>query len=310
MVWGNWFYSPVQVENLSNIKFIINNGDYLIALKEDGTVWIKGFFSDKPVQVTNLNNVKNIASGCSHTVFLKEDGTVWTWGGNGYGQLGNGTNDDSYDTPVQAINLHSIKYIASGCGHAAAIKEDGTVWTWGYNYYGQLGDNTRNNSNIPAQITNINNVMNIAAGREHTVVLKENGTVWAWGGYEYGQLGDGYNNKKSVKPVQISGLNNVKNIDAGYDYTLALLEEGTVWAWGSNGHEQLGNGGLYNTHEPVQINNLSEIKNISANYCHTLALKEDDTVWAWGTNSYGQLNLEDAYRVETPVQVTNVSKPF
>jgi len=102
----------------------------------------------------------------------------------------------------------------------------------------------------------------------------------------------------------------VPSIVAGDIHTVALMEDGTVWAWGHNYQGELGDGSTKNKYTPVQVKNLSNVKQITAGDSHTVALKEDGTVWAWGTNSYGQLNLEDAYRVETPVQVTNVSKPF
>ncbi|BBO18213.1 conserved hypothetical protein [Candidatus Brocadia pituitae] len=121
--------------------------------------------------------------------------------------------------------------ISGGAFHTIALKSDGTVWAWGSNFWGQLGDGTNNYSNYRVQVVGLSDVIAIAAGSEHNVALKSDGTVWAWGENKYGQLGDGTNTDRNT-PVQVSGLNDVAAIAAGWWFTTALRSDGTVWEWG------------------------------------------------------------------------------
>ena len=121
---------------------------------------------------------------------MKSDGTVWSWGYNNKGQIGNGTITVNELSPVQATGLTGVVSVAAGYEHTVALKSDGTVWTWGYNNYGQLGDGTTTDESSPVQVSGLTGVIAIAAGYEHTVALKSDGTVWAWGYNTYGQLGD------------------------------------------------------------------------------------------------------------------------
>ncbi|MBI5238810.1 MAG: hypothetical protein HY887_10405, partial [Deltaproteobacteria bacterium] len=131
--------------------------------------------------------------------------------------------------------------IAGGWYHTIALKNDGTVWTWGWNYYGQLGDGTTTDRLTPVQVSGLTNVTAIASVYDHTIALKNDGTVWTWGANWYGQLGDGTTTNKSA-PVQVSGLTSVTAIAGGNKHTIALKNDGTVWAWGANWAGQLGDG--------------------------------------------------------------------
>ena len=131
----------------------------------------------------------------------------------------------------------------------------------------------------------LTDVTAISAGVFNTVALKNDGTVWAWGLNSSGQLGDG-TTTDSYTPVQVSGLTGVRAISAGFvSHAVALKNDGTVWAWGSNGYGQLGDGTTTDSYTPVQVSDLTGITAISAGESHTVALKNDGTVWAWGCNS-------------------------
>ena len=195
---------------------------------------------------------------------------------------------------LEGIDAIGFNFSAAGKGrvgattHTLYLKNDGTVWAWGNNSNGQLGNGTITQSATPVQINGLSSVVAVAAGYAHTVALKSDGTVWAWGNNSNGQLGNGTTTDNGI-PAQISGLSSVATIAAGYAHTIALKSDGTVWAWGNNSNGQLGNGTTTDSGIPVQITGLSGAAAIAAGYAHTVALMSDGTVWAWGNNSNGQL---------------------
>ncbi len=313
--------TPIQVTALTDVQAISAGGWHSLALMEDGTVWAwganrrgqlgDGSTSDKhtPVRVSGLTNVQAISAGAMHSLALKEDGTVWAWGANWTGQLGDGTggNRDDYSSfPVQVIGLTNVQAISAGDGHSLAIKVDGTNWAWGWNDSGQLGDGTKEDKNTPVQITSLMELQTISAGGLHSSALKGDRTVWAWGGNWFGQLGDGTTNSSDT-PVQVKGLTNVQAISAGgfadiQDHSLALKDDGTVWAWGGNEYGQIGDGTTNSNDTPVQLSSLTNVQAISAGGLHSLALKEDGTVWAWGQGDTGQLGDGTTDNSNTPVR--------
>jgi alpha-tubulin suppressor-like RCC1 family protein len=196
--------------------------------------------------------------------------------------------------------------IAAGYYHSLAIKEDGSVWAWGYNGHGELGDGTTKHKRSPVQVSGLSQVTKIAAGLYHSLALKEDGSVWAWGYNGHGELGDGTTTNKS-SPVQVSGLSQVTRIAAGYYHSLALKEDGSVWAWGYNGHGELGDRTTTNKSSPVQVSGLSQVTMIAVGYHHSMALKNDGTVWAWGYNNYGNLGNGTTTNTTSPVQVSGLS---
>jgi 6-phosphogluconolactonase (cycloisomerase 2 family)/alpha-tubulin suppressor-like RCC1 family protein/fibronectin type 3 domain-containing protein len=248
--------------------------------------------------------------GDQFSIALKNDGTVGAWGSNSSGQLGDGTTTQGL-TPVQASGLNGVTAVTAGDYHSIALKNDATLWGWGNNGYGQLGDGTTTNRNIPVQVNGLSGVTSFAAGLYHTLAVKNDSTVWAWGYNTTGQLGDGTTIDHST-PVQVlSGLSGVAAVTAGYQYSIALKNDGTVWGWGYNSYGQLGDGTFTTRTTPVQVNTVSGITAIAAggaNESYTVALKNDGTVWAWGNNSYGQLgDGSTTTNRSTPVQASGLS---
>ena len=179
----------------------------------------------------------------------------------------------------------------SGQNHALARKSDGTVWTWGANGNGQLGNNSTTNSALPVQVSGLSGVVAVTAGESSSFALKSDGTVWAWGNNGNGQLGDNSTTQRLV-PVQVTGLSGVSAIAAGRYHVAALKTDGTVWAWGYNCDGQLGNGTTSScgSANPVPVQSaISGVVALSAGAYYVQALKTDGTVWAWGYNSSGQL---------------------
>ncbi|WP_165972067.1 S-layer homology domain-containing protein [Paenibacillus piri] len=313
---------PACTSNFTTKPMVAGGGDHTVALKSDGTVWAWGNnYSGKlgdgsninrasPVQVSGLCGVVAITAGWWHNAALKNDGTVWIWGNNQYGQLGNGTNTASF-VPVQVNALSEVAAIAAGSFHTVALKNDGTVWTWGNNYSGELGYKTNPaNGTVgynpkPLQVSGLIDVKAIAAGfgvgdtSGYTAALKNDGTVWTWGSNRYAQLGYGtnrYNNTPNYTPEQVPDVSGVDSIALGAIHAVVLKNDGAVWAWGSNGSGQLGDGTTTSGLSPVKVlislnpkQELSGVVSIAATGEHTMALLNDGTVRTWGKNDDGQL---------------------
>lgn len=275
--------TPVQVSGLSDIVQVSGGNLHSLALKSDGTVWAWGdngygqlgdgtsMLQSVPVQVTGLTGVVQISAGLDHSLALKSDGTVWSWGACKYGQLGDGT-DVNKNTPVQALGkLKDVVQIVAGGYHSLALKSDGTVKAWGWNYYGQLGVGNNNPKKLPTTVLGLTGGISLGGGYYHSFALKSDGTLWAWGENYFGQLGDGTNTRKNA-PVQISGLTGIVQITGGANHSLGLKSDGTVWAWGYNADGELGEGSNTHTNTPLQAALLTGQTYISAGGYHSLSM--------------------------------------
>jgi alpha-tubulin suppressor-like RCC1 family protein len=281
---------PIPVKELSGALAVAGGGIHSLVIKPDGTVWACGHnaegqlgdgtnnFNPNPVQALGLTGVIAIAAGGTHSLALKADGTVWAWGLNTEGQLGDGTNTNR-NAPVQVLGLAGVVAIAAGGAavvgageHSLALKSDGTVWAWGRNVEGQLGDGTNTNHNTPVQVSGLADVVAISAGGSHNMALKSGGGVWTWGRNIEGQLGDGTDANHNT-PVQVAGLLDIIAIDAGDLHSLALKPDGSVWAWGLNSLGQLGNGSIGGqVNVPGQVIQLRGAVRITAGSRHNIVI--------------------------------------
>ncbi|MDN4071386.1 S-layer homology domain-containing protein [Paenibacillus vini] len=261
-----------------------------------------------PGIVTDLDQIMEIDSGVRSSMALRADGTVWTWGMNENGQLGIGTFvNTAVPTKVTALEGTRITAISGRLGyHSMALAEDGTVWTWGENDSGELGDGTKTLRNVPVQVQGLDQVAAIAAGGYYSLALKEDGTVWAWGTNQNGELGDGTFADKLL-PVQVSGLSDVSLIAVGGSHSLAVKQDGTVWAWGSNRQGELGDGTITNRSKPVKVLNLENIVDIAGGGYHSLALDADGNVWSWGLGNYGQLGRTGTASDRVPARISDLT---
>jgi alpha-tubulin suppressor-like RCC1 family protein/Leucine-rich repeat (LRR) protein len=202
-----------------------------------------------------------------------------------------------------STNAQCWKTAVAGYSHTVAIRNDGTLWTWGNNDQGQLGNSTPAAINIPTKMGTANNWKTAAAGWGHTVALKTDGTLWAWGYGGLGQLGNGSNNTNFNLPQQIGTANDWQTITVGHGHTVALKNDGTLWAWGNNFSGQLGNGTSFDRNTPTKIGSDSNWLSIATGMHHTIALKKDGTLWAWGKNTYGTLGDGTITNNRTPKQI-------
>lgn len=251
--------------------------------------------SGVPQQVGTINNVRSIAAGYYHGMAIKNDSTVWTWGGNQFGQLGDGSNTNK-GTPAQVAGLSGIKAVSGGQAgfHSLALKANGTVYSWGKNTEGQLGiASPTSGINTPTLVPGLTGIVAIAGGEYHSIALKNDGTVWSWGRNVEGQLGNGTQGASSYSstPVQATGVSSIIAIAGGRYWSAALRSDGTIWTWGQNQYAQLGNGTQGPTSfstTAVQVAGITGVRAIAASAFHGLALLNDSTVRAWGRNSDGQ----------------------
>jgi hypothetical protein len=177
---------------------------------------------------------------------------VWSWGYNYDGELGIGTSgpNANYGVATLITDGYNASHIAASGTHAAMLKRDGTVWGWGYNQFGQVGDGTTTSRSVPVLVSGLSGISDIAVGAIHTLAMKPDGTVWAWGntsGYAGGPV-----------PMQVN-IDHVVSIAGGFSHSLALKSDGTVWAWGINSYGELGNGDTMQVFDPIRVKNLAGV---------------------------------------------------
>jgi len=204
---------------------------------------------------------------------------------NTYGQLGNGT----FNAPTSTTTIYQVgsdtNWVAGACGadHNLAIKTDRTLWAWGRNHKGQLGDGTLVNKNVPTQVGTATNWKQFDGGGAFSMAIKTDGTLWGWGDNSQGQLGDSTTIDK-ITPVQIGTANDWLAVTCGNEFVLALKTDSTLWAWGDNAYGQLGDGTTTDKLTPVQIGADKWIQ-IAAGFEISIGMKSDSLPYKWGNGA-------------------------
>ncbi len=294
-VWA-WDVSEMARIGTDNDWAILSaGGAHLVMLKTDGSLWIwDGLFT----QVGSDSDWLTVAAGGQHTVALKTDGSVWAWGNNQYGQCGFDTGGSFVDQPTRVGSDNDWTAIAAGgdggggafyVGHTVALKADGSLWAWGQNDYGELGDGTTISRATPVRVALDTDWAAIVAGSANTMARKRDGTLWAWGDNSFGQLGDdtaavgssprrvGTSNDWAAFGIQ-GNPDSAGNLNA---FGIALKTNGSLWTWSG----QVGVGRT--TPTPVGTN--TNWSALAAGGQHTVTLQTDGSLWAWGLNDHGQL---------------------
>lgn len=286
--------TPVQI-SADQWAYISAGVNHTLGIKANGTLWAWG--SDgweklgngvsgnaaNPQQIGVANDWKEVAAGERGSLAIKTDGTLWGWGTNNNGYLGNGAaNSYEANAPVQIGTSTDWNHIAGNGRHGSAIKADGTLWAWGRNQVGQVGNGTETDQYLPVQIGAASNWLSIDAGSHNSFALRTDHTLWGWGFSSPAGL-----NISVAQPMQIGADSNWKTVSIkkyeSSQYALLTKMNGTLWAWGDDEHEQLGNGeAVFNFGTPTQIGNDSDWVDATAGYTQSNAIKADHTVWAWG----------------------------
>ena len=276
------------------------------------------------------------ANGNGYSLALSADSTIYTWGRNEYGQLGNGVTATNSPVPVAVktagtpMEGKTITQLSAKVWYALALASDGTVYSWGFNSWGQLGNGTSgaaNNASAPVAVKTAGTpmegktIVQVAAGATHSLALATDGTIYAWGKNEYGQLGnDSTTNSPVPVAVKTAGTpmagKTIIQIHAGYEHSLALASDGTVYAWGRNNSGQLGKNDATDTHIPAAVQTLGTpmagkvIVQLAAGNSQSMALASDGTVYTWGWNQYGQLGNGTTTNSRIPVAVVTTGTPL
>jgi alpha-tubulin suppressor-like RCC1 family protein len=328
--------SPSAISDLPSVGTMSAGGGHSLALISNGDVWAwgsntKGQLGNGslctppppppppaqpnpfcgvgvPARISGLSNIKAISAGGGHNLSLNGDpqSTVSVWGDNSIGQLGLGSGSPAQVlTPTPLPGLSGVTALAAGAAHSLALLQNGKVMAWGANSDGEVGDGTTTDRSTPTPVIGLSKVVAIAAGSRHSLALLANGTVMAWGANEAGELGNGAictpvppaTNCGMSTPAPVQGLNAVAAVAGGAGHSLALLNNGTVWAFGDNNVGQLGDGTTLNRSLPVMVDGIGGVTAISAGGGNargvavgfSMALKRDGTVFGWGNNATGQI---------------------
>jgi len=292
--------------------------EFTLALRSDSTLWACGNNANSQLgnsDVTQSDTLMPIvagqkwifaATGAVHALAISSDSTMWGWGLNGNGQLGLGGELSPSTEPIQINATQHWRYVSAGEAHTVAILNDGTLWATGLNFYGGLGTGDTSHHTSFVQIGTDNTWKTVSAGGLHTLGIKQDGTLWGWGFNGDGELGIGNTSGSYTAPTQIGTATDWSMVAGGFEFSIALKTDGTIWSSGFNGNGQLGRttSGA-NDSVLTQIGTGNNWKFIAAGSSYAFAIKSDGTLWGWGFNGYGQLGLDAMTLAPTPTQCTS-----
>ncbi len=287
--------------------------------KADGTVWCWGYNAEyqlgdgtkvdslDAVQVPGIEDTQQVMATPYNSCVTLKDGSLKCWGRGSSGVLGHGSTSWS-SVPVQPLGYVGANAAQiNGLFHMCGIATDGSLWCWGTNDFGQLGDGTMENQHAPVQVLGLQGVVKVSMGRNHSCSLQIGSEVHCWGKSDYGALGQGVLADQTSTALVVSLPETTVDISLGYFFSCALSDVGNIWCWGRNDYGQLGDGTLQDQAVPTMTQGLpAPARAVATADNHACALLEDDTVWCWGHNSLGQLGDGTmSYRSTVPVYAQN-----
>lgn len=301
--------------NFGPVAAAAGGGSSTAVLGRDGGLWVAGANSagqlalgasdnsPHPYPYRHANAWRQVSVGVNYMHAIRSDGTLWAVGTNTNGNLGDGTNANR-SAWVQVGTATDWAVVASGGTHVLAVKQNGTLWAWGSNAANQLGDGTTTARWSPAQVgTDTDWVTPFNGGNQFSIVQKRNGALWGWGANTGGQLGDGSTTQRSTPVLAGGGATDWVRVATGSNHVLAIRSNGTLWAWGTNSSNQLGDGTAVQRNSPVQIGTASSWKSVAASNFYSTATRSDGTLWTWGVNTHGYLGTGTVTSRSSPGQV-------
>jgi alpha-tubulin suppressor-like RCC1 family protein len=299
--------SPVAVVGGHTWKDIAAGDMHSCAIKSDDTAWCWGYQSDgrlgnnvtfggalaTPVAVTGGFTWKSISAKYSTACAIRSNDAAYCWGYGSYGTRGDGSTSQAAGNPVAVLGGHTWKKLESGYLHSCGVKSDDTLWCWGYNGFGQLGNNNTTQQTSPVSLTSGGAWKSVSTGRDYTCALKTSGgALYCWGTNTSGQIAAGPDIGNRDAPDTITGNATWTDITTAFRQSCGIKSDGSAWCWGYDQQEQLGNGAANNNQpSPVAVTGGSVWKKISLGNMHGCGIKSDDTLWCWGENSSGELGI-------------------
>ena len=312
-------YTPAQISSATDWQVAVCGPYNTFVIKSNGTLWCAGDNSTGQLGIgstvtytatltqvgTDVNWIQ-AAPGNGFTIALKNNGTLWAWGQNDFYQMGNGTCCNNRLSPGQiGTDTDWVKIEATSVRTALALKSNGTLWGWGLNSTGLVGPSNVGSRQYPTQLRPETDWATISAGNAHALALKTNGTLWGWGAGNYGQAGDTFPTIYfRDTPVQVGTNTNWIFIDAGYNTSYGIQNDGTLWGWGKNDTNQVGDGTTTNRTQPVQIGSDTDWIRVSGGVNHGIAQKANGAIYIWGSNDFGQLGNGGTTAVTLPTAIT------
>lgn len=308
--------SPTRVGANTKWTAVAAGGYHTCAMLNDGTMGCSGnnYYgqlgnggttgSSVFVQVGTATDWSTVSTGDYHTCALKYTGTLWCWGSNTNGQLGKGGASDqlSHPSPIQVTSATDWAAVSAYGNNTCALKNTGTLWCWGDNAYGQIGDGSTTGRTSPVQVGASSSWSSVATGGEQTCAIQSTGTLWCWGDNQYGQLGNG-STINQPRPIQVGGNSTWTNVSSGLYEVCGRQRTGTLWCWGYNNYGELGLGDTTNRSTPVRVGSSTTWTTVSLGYYHSCAQRADGSGWCWGDNGNGQVGNGTTTNVNTPTQL-------
>ncbi|EWM52402.1 RCC1 domain-containing protein [Ruminococcus flavefaciens] len=286
---------PIKImDDVEKICFGFENS---AAVTKDGSLYIwgknkpipdgpSGLFMNPATPEKIMEEVIAVSVGHNHTAIIKNDNTLYMWGDNYMGQLGNGKSGmhEYSDSPLKIMK--DVRYISLGFLHSAAVTCDGSLYTWGCNRNGQLGNGKSGESEIESEPLKImDNVQYVSLGGEQSAAITEDGSLYMWGQNDFGQVGNGKSGESEIQTEPVKIMDNVQYVSLGLNHSAAITKDGNLYMWGSNDSGQLGNGEEgYKAFSAVPIKIMDNVEAVKLGNGHSGALTKDGKLYMWGNN--------------------------
>ena len=300
--YGTATVTVIELSLVDRVRAVAAGRNHTVVIREDGTLWSWGNSQNGVLGDGGTAGVRNapfrigtgrdwvyVAAALEHNLAIRADGSLWAWGSRAHGKLGVGTTSGTQTSPINVQPGTTWASVSTFLNHSAGIMTDGSLWVWGVGLSGQIGDGATSSRSVPTNIKPGTTWKAVAVGNGYTTGIMEDGTLWAWGNNANGRTGLGTMAGNTTTPTQVQPGTTWKAVAAGDNHTLAVMEDGTLWSWGSNAYSQLGLGGLGGGSSPRQIGTESDWVSVAASGGHSLAVREDGSLWAWGNNRQGQI---------------------
>ena len=310
--------SPVSViGGFNDWCQVSTGGSHTVGLRDNGTAWTWGdnTFSQlgsgtgttsSPVSIVGgFVDWCQVSAGCTHTVALRSNGTLWAWGNGFCGQLGN-NGAGNQTSPVSVVGgFVDWCQAEAGYRHSLGVRSNGSLWAWGCNGAGRLGNGLGADVSSPVLVAGgFCDWCQASAGNYHSLGVRTDGTAWAWGCNSGGLLGDDTTVNKSSPVSVVGGFCDWCQVSAGKDHSLAIRTNGSAWAWGAGQSGRLGDGTTVSKSSPVSvIGGFTDWCQVSAGELHSLGVRTNGTAWAWADNVGGRLGDGTATNRSSPVSV-------